>query len=555
MARIRRIEPKTALLKPKKRVAAYARVSRDSEKLLHSLSAQVSYYSSLIQKNPDWEYAGVYADEGITGTIAEKRDRFQDLIDDCDAGKIDLVLVKSISRFARNTVDLLETVRHLKDIGVEVYFERERISSLSGDGELMMTLLASFAQEESRSMSENIRWAYQKMYQSGKPHYHFRILGYDWVGDALVINEEEAAVVRRIYAEYLAGEKLEDIADRLYEDGYLSINNKKIVPPQLHKILTNITYTGNLLCQKTFVVDPISKATKKNRGELPQYYIEGSHEPIIDMETFEAIKVEMERRHIFFGEWRNNSNYGHYALSGKIKCGCCGGSFNRAMRKENKGGKRTVYWVCRSVKRNTRDCENTYALPMSELSKILCELLDMEMWDEQVIADNIEKIIVPEYGRVIIHLKDGEAVERTWVSNARKESWDDARRQNLIERMHKFHASKTVFGDMILCGCCGEPIRKYTEKYKGVMTNYWKCIKKQEGCKQWGIREDFLKDMISEVLGFEEFDIERLKATVESMTLGENHRFTIVTKDGRTINLKIGGRCCGYSYEDTCNAE
>ena len=554
MPKIRKIIAKNPLVKPKKRVAAYARVSKDSDKLLHSLSAQISYYSSLIQNNPDWEYVGVYADEGITGTIAEKRDRFQDLIDDCNAGKIDLVLVKSISRFARNTVDLLKVVRHLKNIGVEVYFEKERISSFSGDGELMMTLLASFAQEESRSMSDNIKWAYQKRYQNGKPHFHFRILGYDWRGDELVINEEEAETVRMIYDEYLAGEKVENIAEHLFEEGRLSINGNKIAPAQVHKILTNVTYTGSLLCQKTFVVDPITKVTKKNEGELPQYFIRDSHEPIIDEDTFEAVKNEMERRHIFFGEWRDNSNYGHFALSGKIKCGCCGNSFNRRMRQMNKGGKQTVYWTCRSVVKHLGNCTNTYSLPKTELVKILCDVLDMDLWDEQVIAEGIEKIIVPEYGRLIIYLKTGEIVERRWISNARKESWDDARRVNQSQGMHKYNARKTVFGDMILCGCCGDPIRKYRENHQGKRVNYWKCKKKQEGCKQWGVREDFLMEMIAEVLGFSEFDIERVKAEVESMTLHEKHRFTIVKKDGQTVNLKIGGRSDGYSYEDTCNA-
>lgn len=554
MPKIIKIEPKSALVKKKKRVAAYSRVSRDSERLLHSLSAQISYYSTLIQKNPEWEYAGVYADEGITGTIAEKRDRFQDLLDDCDAGKIDLILVKSISRFARNTVDLLNAVRHLKDIGVEVYFEKENISSLSGDGELMLTLLASFAQEESRSMSENIRWAHQKKYQSGKPHYRFRILGYRWDGDKMVIHEEEAKVVRRIYAEYLAGEKLDVMADKLYADGHLSINGKKIVPPQLYKILTNITYTGNLICQKTFITDPITKVSKVNRGELPQYYIENFHEPIISMETFDAVKEEMERRHIFFGEWRNNSNYGDYALSGKIKCGCCGKSFNRKVRPENKGGKRTVYWACRSVL-HVEGCPNRKSLPMSELSKILYELLGISQWDEQAIADGIEKIVVPEYGRLIFYMKNGEVIERTWVSNARKDSWDDARREQNKKWMHAYHSSKTVFGDMITCDCCGEPIRKYTEMFRGKATNYWKCIRKEGGCKQTGLREDFLQKMLTEVLDLGEFDIEKVKALVESMTYEENRRFSIVTKDGRTIRLKIRGKNDGYSYEDTSNSE
>ena len=172
MPRIRQITPGVTQLKRKKRVAAYARVSEECEVLLHSLSAQVSYYSTLIQKNPEWEYAGVYVDQGITGTSTAHRDGFNRLVADCDAGKIDMVLVKSISRFARDTVDCLNTTRHLKDLGIAVYFEREKINSLSEDGELMLTLLASFAQEESRSISENIKWATRKRFEQGIPNGH-----------------------------------------------------------------------------------------------------------------------------------------------------------------------------------------------------------------------------------------------------------------------------------------------------------------------------------------------------------------------------------------------
>ena len=167
MRKITKLEPTAPILTPKKRVAAYARVSMETERLQHSLSAQISYYNDKIQKNPDWLFAGVYADNGISGSGTEKRDDFNRLLADCDAGKIDIVLTKSISRFARNTVDLLETVRHLKEIGVEVWFERENIHSLDGDGELMLSILASFAQEESRSISENVKWGTRKRFEQG----------------------------------------------------------------------------------------------------------------------------------------------------------------------------------------------------------------------------------------------------------------------------------------------------------------------------------------------------------------------------------------------------
>ena len=178
MAKITRVEQAVPTIKTKKKVAAYARISMESERMNHSLSAQISYYSSLIQKNPDWQYAGVFADDGISGTGIAKRNEFKRMIEAADNGEIDIILTKSIQRFAMNTVDLLETVRHLKDIGVEVRFEKEHINSMSGDGELMLTILASFAQEESCSLSENCKWGIRKRFEKGIPNGHFRVYGY-----------------------------------------------------------------------------------------------------------------------------------------------------------------------------------------------------------------------------------------------------------------------------------------------------------------------------------------------------------------------------------------
>ena len=205
MREIIQITPSAPAFVRKKRVAAYARVSLDSERLMHSLSAQVSYYSELIQKNPQWLYAGVYADEGITGTLTSKRDEFKRMIEDCEKGKIDIILVKSISRFARNTVDLLDTVRHLKSLGIEVRFEKENINSLSNDGELMLSILASFAQEESCSISENVKWGTRKRFEIGIPNGRVRVYGYRWKGDTLFVEPSEAEVVKRIYSEFLNG--------------------------------------------------------------------------------------------------------------------------------------------------------------------------------------------------------------------------------------------------------------------------------------------------------------------------------------------------------------
>ena len=211
MPKITMIKPKIKELPVKKRVAAYARVSMDTERLMHSISAQISYYSELIQKNPEWEYVGVYADFGISGTRIEKRTEFSRMLRDCEDGKIDIILCKSISRFARNTVDLLNTVRRLKAIGIEVRFEKEQINSMSGEGELMLSILASFAQEESRSISENCKWGIRKRFKSGEigaANKHLLGYRYDEEKRQYVIIPEEAEIVRKMFALYLDGVSL-----------------------------------------------------------------------------------------------------------------------------------------------------------------------------------------------------------------------------------------------------------------------------------------------------------------------------------------------------------
>lgn len=296
MREVSKVKPSMPVMMRKKRVAAYARVSMDSERLMHSLSAQVSYYSEYIQKNPHWIYAGVYVDEGITGTLTDKRDEFKRMIADCEAGKIDIILVKSISRFARNTVDLLKTVRHLKELGIEVRFEKENINSMSNDGELMLSILASFAQEESRSISENVKWGTRKRFEQGIPNGRVRVFGYRWEGDTLVIVPEEAETVKRIFEDFIGGKVPRAIAKDLNDDGITTRMGCKWSDFGIRTILNNITYTGNMLLQKVFVDDPITKHRKINRGELPRYFVENTHKAIISKDIFDKVQKEFERR-------------------------------------------------------------------------------------------------------------------------------------------------------------------------------------------------------------------------------------------------------------------
>lgn len=292
MAKITRVEQAVPIIKTKKKVAAYARISMESERMNHSLSAQISYYSSLIQKNPDWQYAGVFADDGISDTGIAKRDEFKRMIKAADNGEIDIILTKSIQRFARNTVDLLETVRHLKNIGVEVRFEKEHINSMSGDGELMLTILASFAQEESRSISDNVKWGTRKRFELGIPNGRFQIYGYRWDGDHLVVEPEEAKIVKMIFDDFLNGLSAESTEKKLEKMGIKSYKGQHFSNSSIRHILSNITYTENLLFQKEYVSDPITGKSKINRGEMPQYWVENTHEAIIPLETYRAVQEE-----------------------------------------------------------------------------------------------------------------------------------------------------------------------------------------------------------------------------------------------------------------------
>lgn len=431
---ISKIEPKMPALPTRKKVAAYARVSMETERLKHSLSAQISFYSSLIQKNPLWEYVGVYADDGISGTGTEKREEFNRMLADCNAGKIDIVLTKSISRFARNTLDILETVRHLKEIGVEVRFEKERINSLSEDGELMLTLLASFAQEESRSLSENVKWGTRKRFEKGIPNGKFKILGYVWEGDHLVIEPDGATIVKRIFQNFLDGKSRIETEKELDAEGLRSIKGNKMHDSQIKAILTNITYTGNLLFQKEYVVDPITKKSKLNHGELPQYFVADTHEPIIDMETYEYVQAEMKRRK-GLGPFANKS-LNITCFTSKIRCGGCSKNFQRSARSRKRDSSYKM-WICSTRRRSGNAHCLSKDLPEDTLKKACAVVLNLEEFDESVFSEQVDYIIAHYPNKLEFHFYDGRNAMHEWISTAHKDCWTPERRAAKSESMKK----------------------------------------------------------------------------------------------------------------------
>lgn len=406
MRRVTKVEQPTLAVKKRKRVAAYCRVSKDSEDSLHSLSAQVSHYNSLIQSNPEWEFAGVYYDEGISGTGTRKREEFQRLLRDAGEGKIDIILTKSISRFARNTVDLLETIRRLSSIGVEVKFEREHINSMSGDGELMLTILASFAQAEAEATSQNIKWSIKKGFEQGRAHNFHPTLGYRWNKEEgrLVIVPEEATLVRRIFEMYRDGYSLSQITETLNSEGIKPMRADKYHVTTISRILDNDIYTGNTLMQKYYVHDPVEGKLKKNKGELPKYYMEDSHEAIIDMALFKAVQERKKLMQKVLG----SEHYEVRAFSRKIVCGNCGRKYMRT--KSSNNGHTYYYWKCWLQKDSGKRACPSRCLREDRLEALFCRLLNMETFDESTFREKVDRILVYE-GYLEVRYSDGRVEE------------------------------------------------------------------------------------------------------------------------------------------------
>ncbi len=538
--KVTKIEQKiTPEIKVKKRVAAYARVSEESERLLHSLSTQISYYSVLIQKNPDWVYAGVYADNGISGTGLQNRSEFNRLIQDCEKGMIDIILVKSISRFARNTVDLLKTVRRLHDLGIEVHFEKEGINTATADGELLLTLLAGFAQEESRSISENVKWGTRKRFQQGIPNGRHSVYGYRWEEDQLVIVPEEAEVVRLIYKNYLDGKSAEQTENQLREMGVTTRSGEPFTGSTIRKMLVNITYSGSLLLQKEYVADPLTHHKKNNRGELPQYLVENDHEPIIPPEMFQAVQDEMKRKRecgIYTIRLYNST-----CFAGRIICGKCGTRYRRG-RKQNmlETSDDYFFWECgNKLKGANRSC-NCKRIPEKALISTTCEVLDIGEFDDTVFKTTIDHITVIGTETLQYHFFDGRIVDKKWVSTAKKDSWTEERKRNFSEQRKRRRGNPCThnYNDLtglMKCPCCGKNYVAQTVKYKdGSKTIIWSC---RGSCRNKTIKDETMKALICDVLALPEFSVEAMDAQIEKVEMyyGRAH---FIFYDGHTEDRK-----------------
>lgn len=413
MAEVTRLEANKPVLQLL-RVAAYARVSTASERQLSSLSNQVSHYSRLIQSTPGWTYAGVFLDEGITATSIVHRQGLADLMAAARAGQIDLVLCKSISRMARNTVDLLEIIRELKTLGVAVRFEREGIDTATAEGELLLTLLASFAQEESRSLSENVKWAIRNRYKQGGTN-SFWIYGYAWTGTGFTIVEEEAAIIRRVFTSYLQGVSPDACAKQLNAEGHRSRAGGLFYGSITRRWLENERYKGCQMLQKTYnhVIRAVTSAT--NDGVLPKYWVEGALPAIISPEVFDQVQAEIaRRRQIGPASFPNKSAT---CFTSRIRCAVCGRHYQRKAR-TYPSGTSYRYWRCASACKGCGNPCGGHNLRETALQTACMQALGCESFDDQVVYERID-LIEAHADQLDIYLSDGTSHTMSLDENGR----------------------------------------------------------------------------------------------------------------------------------------
>ena len=378
----------------KPKVCAYCRVSTDTDDQLSSYEAQVSHYSAHIQNNPAWTFAGVFADEGITGTNTKKRIEFNRMIEESMAGKIDMIITKSISRFARNTLDTLQYVRQLKEKGIAVFFEKENVNTLDSKGELLISLLASLAQEESNTISQNTKLGISYRFQEGKIIVnHNKFLGYtkDDKGN-LVIVPEQAEIVRRIYKEFLEGQSPYKIAAGLEKDGKITgSGGSKWYDSTVIGILKNEKYQGDALLQKTYTVDFLSKKRVENNGHAAQYYVEDSHPAIISREDFAAVQLEFKRRSSMRGYSKTgrSTSTGEYPFSGKLFCQNCGSKFRRSAWGTGKNKKHV--WICINHQQNGDLACDQKAVKEKDLEKAFVRAMNWVINNKEAFVENLMK--------------------------------------------------------------------------------------------------------------------------------------------------------------------
>lgn len=403
----------------KRRVAGYARVSTDHEDQTTSYDSQMRYYTEYISSRSDWELVKMYSDEGISGTNTKLRVGFKSMIEDALAGKIDLIITKSVSRFARNTVDSLTTVRKLKEVGVEIYFEKENIWTLDSKGELLITIMSSLAQEESRSISENVTWGLRKQFAEGKVHFPYtNVMGFEkGENGEIAVNQEEAKTVRYIFQQALLGKTPYSIAKNLTKQGIPSPSGKKQWNSvTIKRMLRNEKYKGDALLQKTYTIDFLTKKKNINKGELPQYYVENNHEAIVDKETFDAVQAALDMKEKGKGSTT--------PFSSKLVCGDCGHYFGSKVWHSTSKYRRVIY-QCNEKYKGENKCTTPHVTE-NEIKDWFVSAINKVISNKDEIIQNLEILLdvgeSSDLERRLAELETEVEVVTQMVSNLVKEN-------------------------------------------------------------------------------------------------------------------------------------
>lgn len=502
----------------KRKVCGYARVSTDNEDQETSYTAQMEYYEEYIKARADWEFVGMYSDEGISGTNTKKRDGFNRMIDDAIAGKIELIITKSVSRFARNTVDSLSTIRKLKEHGVEVYFEKENIWTLDSKGELLITIMSSLAQEESRSISENVTWGVRKRFADGKGTVCFsRFLGYDrGENGEFVINEEQAVTVRLIYKLFLSGLSCDAIAKELMERGIKSPSGKdKWYSDGVHSILTNEKYKGDALLQKQYTVDFLTKKTAVNNGEVPQYYVEDHHEAIISKRKWELVQNEVKRRSSI-GKRYSGTNI----FSSKIICGECGCIYGSKTWHSN-DKYRKVVWQCNGKYYAGSKCKTPH-------------LSEEEIKNSFVKAYNV---LIAGGDDLIADLKELKAIRANTLKMEKQLDKAATKLETIIEKTEKLVSDNAMYPqDQV------EYDKRYNEMvqmYNQTKKEYDDLQEKISSAKTAGILiDDFIAVVKKNKKQITKFDPELWGCLVESVTVQLDGTKKVRFKSGYEVTVE-----------------
>ena len=498
--------------KPKLRVAAYCRVSTDSDEQATSYEAQIAHYTEFISKNPEWVTAGIFADDGISGTNTKKREEFNRMIDECEAGNIDMVITKSISRFARNTLDCLKYIRQLKDKNIPVFFEKENINSMDSKGEVMLTIMASLAQQESQSLSQNIKMGLQYRYQQGKvPINHKRFLGYTKDADGnLIIDAPQAEIVKRIYREYLEGASMDKIATGLERDSILTgAGGTKWHTSTIKKILTNEKYMGDALLQKTYTTDFLTKKRIKNNGIVPQYYIEDNHPAIIPKDLYMLVQEELVRRRVVHTSpsGKKHSYSGNHCFSQIVFCGECGEMYRR-IHWNNRGCK-SIVWRCISRVERTEHICHSRTVNELLLQEIVLKAINQTLGDKENLIKTLQKNIAKA-------VRESDATSSDGIDERLNEL-----QHELLKKAHKKEEYDTVADEIFRL----RELKNQSES---------DSVARDEKLSRITDLQNFVASQPTEVT---EFDEKLVKRLIGKITVCED-RFSVEFKSGVEIEVE-----------------